>query len=365
MHFVPYFPPERVGGVGEFVAALHDGLIRRGHDSQVVTAGAASHGSVHRIARTRLGWFLATARWIGRAADCDVVHCQGGEALPLLLGLRLRTRRRPRILVTFHVSNAAMARAAGPYRIDGRRFAASPGERLRERGMGFLHTAVDVLALRLADAINTVARSTARELLGRRLGDEARVIYNPLPRAAVSGEPAAPVDLFYAGLASHRKRVAVLPFVLRRIRRSRPGVRLRLAGFDLEEEAWLRDLFAEQGCLDAVECIGRRPAGKLAAHYRAARVVVVPSACEGLPYVLIEALAQATPEVIGDGVGGTLVPVDDPGALATACLALLEDPERARALGEAGRALVAERFDPDRQIDAYLDYYRALSKEAS
>ena len=70
------------------------------------------------------------------------------------------------------------------------------------------------------------------------------------------------------------------------------------------------------------------------------------------------------PEVIEDGVGGLLVPVDDPGAMAAACLRLLQDPDLAVALGDAGRRAVAERFDLDRQVDAYLHYYRALSKEA-
>ena len=80
MHFVPYYPPERLGGVGEFAAALHEGLLRRGCESTVVTSGRGSSDSVQRIARTRLGWFLGTLRWTRRAAACDVVHCQSGEA---------------------------------------------------------------------------------------------------------------------------------------------------------------------------------------------------------------------------------------------------------------------------------------------
>lgn len=378
MHFVPYFPPERIGGVGEFVAALHRGLLQRGHDSQVVTTGVKSDGPVHRIARSRLGWFLSTLRWIGAASRCDVVHCQAGEALPVILGLRLLPWRRARILVTFHVSSAGMLRANAPCRIDGRRLGPRLGRRVTGTLMGNLHRATDALALRLADGSNMIARSTAHELLGRQRGAISQVIYNPLPPASDSssyaGNDVEAVDLFYAGLATHRKRVALLPFVLARIRRTRPDTRLRIAGFDLDEAPGLRALFEEQGCLDAVECIGRRRADELPAHYRAARVVVIPSAYEGLPYVMIEALQQGTPvvatrvsghsEVIEDGVGGLLVPVDDPGAMATACLRLLQDPDLAAALGEAGRRVVAKRFDPDRQVDAYLHYYRALSKEA-
>ncbi len=378
MHFVPYFPPDRVGGVGEFVAALHGGLLQRGHDSEVVTAGVKSEGPVHRIARSRLGWFLSTLCWIRAASRCDVVHCQAGEALLVMLGLRLLPRRRARILVTFHSSSAGMMRANAPYRIEGRRFGPGLGRRLTGAVMGSLHRATDALALRLADGLNTIARSTARELMGPRLGASSQVIYNPLPPASASSFDAEQgvesVDLFYAGLATHRKRVALLPFVLARVRRARPGTRLRIAGFELDEAPALRALFEAQGCLDAVECIGRRRSDELPGYYRAARIVLIPSAYEGLPYVLIEALQQGTPvvatrvsghpEVIEDGVGGLLVPVDDPGAMAAACLRLLQDPDLAAALGDAGRRAVAERFDLDRQVDAYLHYYRALSKEA-
>lgn len=335
--------------------------------------GPAGEG-VRRIAASRLGWFLKTLAWTRRAARCDVVHCQSGEALPVLLALRLWPGRRARVLATFHVASREMARAERPYTLAGRRFGRPPSPARRLSSL--LQRGLDAAGLRLADAINCVARSTAVDLRGPTRGAQLHVIHNGVPPAAEGDLPtASPVELFYAGLASHRKRVLALPFVLAAVRRRLPQARLRMAGFRLADAPELAALLDELGLSDAVECIGPQPATALPAHYRAARVAVVPSAYEGLPYAILEAQREGTPvvatrvsghlEVIEDGVHGFLVPVDDPDALAARCVEILQDPALAERLGRAGRERIARDFDQDRQIDAYLDYYRALTKGAA
>ena len=219
MHFVPYYPPDRIGGVGLFASELHAGLLRRGVESVVVTRGRTRSGEgVRRIATGRWGWFFGTLRYAAAAAHCDIVHFQSGEALPVLLALRLWPGRRARTLATFHVAHHGLHAAEQPYELGGRRFGRS-GVQLLAR----LHGLVDAIALRLADAANAISRSTARELLGAERGDEMKLIYNPLPPSpAVRSTPAEDVELFYAGVAGHRKRVLALPFVLRAVRREPP-----------------------------------------------------------------------------------------------------------------------------------------------
>ena len=75
---------------------------------------------------------------------------------------------------------------------------------------------------------------------------------------------------------------------------------------------------------------------------------------DGLPNVLAEAQSQALacvatrvsaiPELVQDGTSGVLVQEDDSAALAGALQALIRDPARRRALGEAGQARVRAQF---------------------
>ena len=368
LHLAPYYPPDHVGGVGEVARSLHEALLARGHTSEVATRGRGAAPGVHRIARSRLGWFLATLAWTARAARADVVHCHSGEALPVMLALRLWPRRRARVLLTLHVCGAEMARAERPYALEGRRFA---GARPARRLLLALHRAVDAAALRAADAVATVSSATAHELLGAAGAARARVIHNGVaPPTGPETPGAAPVELLYAGVAGPRKRVAALAFALRHVRERLPDARLRLAGFELADEPALAEVFRGAGVQGAVECVGRLGPAALAAQYRAASVLVLPSAYEGLPLVLLEAMQQGTPvvatrvggnaEAVLDGETGLLVPADAPDALARACLRLLEDPALARRMGDAARAHVRERFGLEAQVERHLACYAEL-----
>jgi glycosyltransferase involved in cell wall biosynthesis len=90
---------------------------------------------------------------------------------------------------------------------------------------------------------------------------------------------------------------------------------------------------------------------------------------EILGLVLLEAMACETPvvcsriggmpELVVDGVTGILVPPADEAALGAAVEGLLDDPARARRLGEAGRAHVLANFTWRRVAERCLDAYRA------
>lgn len=87
-------------------------------------------------------------------------------------------------------------------------------------------------------------------------------------------------------------------------------------------------------------------------------VFVLSSVSEGSPFVLLEAMAMARPvvattvngviEIVQHGVSGTLVAPGDPSSIAGAVLDLLRHPERARTMGAAARARVADRFSAER-----------------
>ena len=65
-------------------------------------------------------------------------------------------------------------------------------------------------------------------------------------------------------------------------------------------------------------------------------------------------------EAVNDGISGFLVPSEDPGALSAAILRLLSDPSQARAMGAAGRSLVAERFTVEAMMNRTASAYSNL-----
>lgn len=99
-------------------------------------------------------------------------------------------------------------------------------------------------------------------------------------------------------------------------------------------------------------------------------LLVHPATMEGLGVVLLQASAAALPvvasavggipEAIVHGETGILVPPGDPEALANAVANLLDDPQRARALGESGRRRVRDLFSVERMVEGNLEVYREV-----
>ena len=188
-----------------------------------------------------------------------------------------------------------------------------------------------------------------------------------------------------------RKRVFHLANLVE-VPEEEPGVperRIIYAG-RLSEEKGLITLFDAARRLDApLDVYGTGPlAGKLrrlaapntllhghipgpALHRQLARsmIAVVPSIWfENFPYAVIEAQGAGRaviasdiggiPEQITHGVDGMLVPPGDPTALALAAQELLDSPDRAAALGLAGRQRVLSQLQPAPHVDAVVEHYR-------
>lgn len=372
LHLVPYFPPERLGGVGEFVAGLHEGLLAAGHSSVVVTAGRRSSPGVERISRRPLGWFLGTAAQARRAGELDIVHCQAGEALPGVLAFRAR-RARPKILTTFHVDYRGIADSHRPYALNGRTFARRLRPFIYRHVVAYLHRRLDVWTIRCSDAVNTISQQSARDVLGPEGPARVPVIYYGLddlpPEDAAAPRP-SPCEILYAGSGGHRKRVAALPYVLAAVRREVPEARLRILGFTPQQEPEVADLFQELGLMDHVDFAGVKTSAELPPYYASARVLLVPSAYEGLPFVILEAMRSGLPvvatrvsghpEAIVEGENGFLVDLDRPEQMATRCVEILRDPQLGRRLGAAARSTFEQRFTLERQVREYLDLYHRL-----
>lgn len=185
--------------------------------------------------------------------------------------------------------------------------------------------------------------------------DAARFPPPPAPRAPAQG--AAPVILS-VGRAVEKKGYDVLLRALALLPRERAWRFVHVGGGALHER--LKREAARLGLAERTEWRGALPQEKVLEAYRAADLFVLASKVDragdrdGLPNVLMEAQSQdlacvattagAIGELIEDGRTGVLVPPGDAPALAQAIAALLADPERRRALGQAARARVARDF---------------------
>lgn len=100
-------------------------------------------------------------------------------------------------------------------------------------------------------------------------------------------------------------------------------------------------------------------------------VFVLSSIIEGMPNVLLEALAAERPVVVTRAGGmpeivtheqtGLLAPTSDPEALAAGILRLLQHPEEARRFGQAGCRLVKERFSLETMCARLTELYETLT----
>jgi hypothetical protein len=120
--------------------------------------------------------------------------------------------------------------------------------------------------------------------------------------------------------------------------------------------AELEDYAVSRTALDGhVTFAGALPVGEVIERYRTADVVVLASFSEGVPMVLIEALALGrpvvatavggVPELVRDHETGLVVPPGNAAALADAVQWVVEHPVESAALGLAGAALVQREFD--------------------
>jgi glycosyltransferase involved in cell wall biosynthesis len=209
-------------------------------------------------------------------------------------------------------------------------------------------------------------------------GNEVRVIPNGVPFAPAVRSAArvrrswnvpedAPVVGVVAGLKPVKNHALLLDAAVGLIPRF-PGLVLVFAGdgpLRAELEARARRL----GLDDSLRLLGFR--SDLSEVYAGLDVVALTSDSEGMPLALVEAMAAArpvvasrvggVPEVVVDGVTGIVFPAGDREALAGALAGLLADPERRRAMGEAGRRRYEERYTLERMAAAYASlYHRAL-----
>ncbi len=249
---------------------------------------------------------------------------------------------------------------------------------------------VDVVGFHLAEKVAgatfvaTVAQNGMSQVLNA--SDPAhwnKVVVLPLgvdveafqPTASRPPLPAGqPFRLVSVGRLSVPKGYPLLLEAVALLRRRGREVRLTLVG-DGTERTVLEQLITLQDLAGCVRLAGACNHDRVADYYGASDAFVLSSFLEGLPVVLMEAMAMelpcvatwinGVPEIIEHEVDGLLVPPASATAIADAVERLMDDPERARRLGSAARRKVLARYHLGRNIERLaLEFRTRLASDA-
>lgn len=162
--------------------------------------------------------------------------------------------------------------------------------------------------------------------------------------------------VLFVGRLDAVKGVPLLLEAFATARGRHPDARLTVVG-DGPARGALETQAVALGIAGATTFTGYRSQAEVAALLEEADMLVLPSFAEGLPVVLMEAMASripviasgvaGVPELVQDGVSGFVVPAGDVDTLTARLDRLLADPDLCRRMGEAGRVKVEAEFDVD------------------
>jgi glycosyltransferase involved in cell wall biosynthesis len=194
------------------------------------------------------------------------------------------------------------------------------------------------------------------------------------------GFPADRPAILFVGFFSREKQPQVLLYAWLRMQRD-PSLAATLVCvgatrsqyFEVDHElaTTMRADAERRGVGDRLMLVD--PTHEVQDYYRAADLFALPSAREGLPLVLLEAMATGLPciasrlpgstdVVVDDGVSGRLVPPGDVDALADAMTAVLRDPDQAALMGAAARARVCRDYDAAHMAIRWLEAYQLVMR---
>ena len=367
-----------VGGPSVHVILLTAGLKDRGYETRLVIGQESPReGNLFDLARRKgVAWMAMPG--LGRAV-------QPWDDLRALVGLfRLMRRYRPDIVHT-HTAKAGVlgrlaARAAGvPVVVH-----TFHGHVLRGY-FGALATAFyRALERRLAslsDVVIAVSDAVKSDLVALGVAGDAKIRVIPLgldlepltaalARGSLREEAGVARGAPLVGIVGRLAPIKDVESFLRaaaEVVEALPAARFAVVG-DGAERTLLEDECRRLGLAARVHFHGWRR--DMAEVYGDLDVVVNCSRNEGTPVALIEALAAArpvvatrvggTPDLLGDGRRGLLVPAGDPSALAAAILETLRSPGPAAARAREGQAYVLVHHSARRLLDDVDALYREL-----
>lgn len=355
-------PPGDVSGVGEQVLQLAGGLRTLGVEVSILGRGPAGvRGPKLLFPVSVIG---ALRRELARLRP-DVVQVHESDAgLAMLWLVRRRwDGLRPLLVALQQVSYVEERRAVRPLGSQGRVLGV-PG--WKERFFRWFKAPLQILLGRwtahFADLVLAPSRATATELARdygvKRWSVLPNTSRGPLEAPEAVAHPLPPGGfVLFVGRLRVRKGVEVLLEALKILRQEGWRLPLVIAG-DGEHRRGLERRVAELGLEEDVSWLGRVGRGHVRFLLERATLLAVPSIYEGMPLVILEAMAAGVPvvasrvsgipEVVEAAGCGWLVPPEDPESLAQVLSTAWDAPQERRERGERGREYLERELSPAR-----------------
>jgi glycosyltransferase involved in cell wall biosynthesis len=234
-----------------------------------------------------------------------------------------------------------------------------------------------IAASRFVVAITHFGRSQLSRWVSPRLWERIRIVHCGVSEEFLADGPEVPdVERFVniGRLTPQKGQVVLLEaLALLRERGRRPHLVL---GGDGEMRPEIEAAIDRLGLRDQVTITGWISEAEVRRHLAESRCMVLPSFAEGLPVVIMEALAMrrpvistyiaGIPELVVPGEVGWLAPASDASRLAECMLEALDAPvERLRAMGSKGRELVRERHRVTTETAKLEDHFREAIAQAA
>jgi glycosyltransferase involved in cell wall biosynthesis len=198
------------------------------------------------------------------------------------------------------------------------------------------------------------------------------VVHNPIDQSNFPASTSVRKDtVLYAGRLERNKGAETMkeaiPILLNRF----PAIEFRFVGsdgVDRDGQGWRRKILDSLDPLQRTKVRFEEMTRKdLVQAYQEAAVCILPSSWENSSYVLLEAMACATPviacdsggspELIEDGVSGFLIPVNDSQALVARVAELLSKPSLRKVMGANARRRIEESFSVERVLPRMIAAY--------
>jgi len=241
------------------------------------------------------------------------------------------------------------------------------------------------VALSLGEKVNRAAFSVAISSFGRSQlsrwakfdrWDSIKVVHcgiEPDKFADRVSVPTGSLRLASIGRFVEQKGQMILVQAMAELVQHVPDAHLSLIG-DGEMRSELEQAISAHGLQDNITLTGWLSEADVRAELAASHALVLPSFAEGLPMVVMEAMAAArpvittyvagSPELVQEGKTGWLVPAGDVSSLVTAMLELAAAPHDILVqMGQAGRARVLQRHDSEVEAGKLAELFRQVIEE--